>query len=78
MTLLGLSKRHLLVSVPREPVWRVMNMARLGCIADLGNTPGHVQHGSRRAFIAFVARHDAEIVEVRNPLPWTQVLCRAR
>ena len=31
---------HLLVSVPREPVWRGVNMARGAYIKDLGNTPG--------------------------------------
>lgn len=76
-TLLGLSKRHALVSVPREPVWRAMNMARGKCWIDLGNTPGHIQHWSRRDYISLLSRH-AEVVEVRSPLPWTQVLCRAK
>jgi SAM-dependent methyltransferase len=76
-TLLGLSKRYVLVSVPREPVWRVMNMARGKYWGDLGNTPGHIQHWSRSGFLAMLRRH-AEVVESRSPLPWTQVLCRAR
>lgn len=76
-TLVGRARRHLLVSVPREPLWRAMNLARGRYIADLGNTPGHLRHWSRRAFVALVERH-ARIVEVRSPLPWTQVLCRVR
>jgi 2-polyprenyl-3-methyl-5-hydroxy-6-metoxy-1,4-benzoquinol methylase len=76
-TLLGLAKRYLLVSVPREPIWRALNVARMSYLADLGNTPGHVQHWSRRAFLSFIEKR-AHIVEVRSPLPWTQVLCRAR
>jgi len=35
---------HLLVSVPREPLWRGLNMARGAYIKDLGNTPGHLNH----------------------------------
>lgn len=76
-TLLGLSRRYVLVSVPREPVWRAMNMARGKYWADLGNTPGHIQHWSKSGFLSML-REQAEVVEVRSPLPWTQALCRAR
>jgi len=34
------ARRWLLVSVPREPLWRVLNMARGAYLRDLGNTPG--------------------------------------
>jgi hypothetical protein len=30
--------------VPREPIWRIGNMARGRYLGDLGNTPGHIQH----------------------------------
>ena len=43
---------HLLVSVPREPLWRGLNMARGAYLKDLGNTPGHVNHWSKRSFTA--------------------------
>jgi len=71
------SSGYLLVSVPREPVWRIGNMARGRYLAQLGNTPGHVQHWSRRGFVRQVAEV-AEVVEVRAPLPWTMVLARVR
>ena len=45
------ARRHLLVSVPREPLWRALNVARGAYVRDLGNTPGHVNHWSRRAFV---------------------------
>jgi 2-polyprenyl-3-methyl-5-hydroxy-6-metoxy-1,4-benzoquinol methylase len=66
-----------IVSVPREPLWRALNLARLKYVGDVGNTPGHLNHWSRRGFIAFLERH-LEVLEVRSPLPWTMVLCRAR
>lgn len=75
--LTGLAKPYLLLSVPREPLWRALNVARGRYVNDLGNTPGHVQHWSRPAFLALVGRF-ADIVEVRSPLPWTMLLCRAR
>jgi len=65
-----------IVSVPREPLWCVLNVARLKYLPDLGNTPGHLNHWSRRAFLAFLERH-LEVIEVRSPLPWTMALCRA-
>ncbi len=45
------AKRHLLVSVPHEPLWRMLNVARGAYVRDLGNTPGHVNHWSRRGFV---------------------------
>lgn len=71
------SRGYLLVSVPREPIWRILNLARGRYLRDLGNTPGHVQHWSSRAFVDLLARR-VEIVAVRTPLPWTMALCRVR
>ncbi|MCX7512891.1 class I SAM-dependent methyltransferase [Frateuria hangzhouensis] len=73
----SLSRRHLLLSVPREPVWRALNLARGRYWKDLGNTPGHIQHWSRGAFLALIERH-LEVVAVRSPLPWTLVLGRVK
>jgi 2-polyprenyl-3-methyl-5-hydroxy-6-metoxy-1,4-benzoquinol methylase len=66
-----------IVSVPREPLWRALNVARLKYLGDLGNTPGHLNHWSRRGFVEFLGR-DLEVIEVRSPLPWTMALCRSR
>ena len=66
-----------ILSVPREPLWRALNIARLKYLGDLGNTPGHLNHWSRRAFVRFL-EPSFEVVEVRAPLPWTMALCRAR
>ncbi len=72
-----LANPYLLVSVPREPVWRVLNMVRGKYWSDLGNTPGHLQHWSKRAYLNTLARY-VDIVEVRSPMPWTMALCKAR
>jgi SAM-dependent methyltransferase len=70
-----LARPWLIVSVPREPLWRVLNLARGQYVRDLGNTPGHLNHWSRRAFTSWVSSR-LEIVEARAPLPWTMLLCR--
>jgi SAM-dependent methyltransferase len=67
--------RHLLVSVPREPLWRALNMLRGAYWPALGNTPGHLNHWSRRSFLRSLARL-GDPVAVRSPLPWTLVLVR--
>jgi 2-polyprenyl-3-methyl-5-hydroxy-6-metoxy-1,4-benzoquinol methylase len=66
---------HLLVSVPREPLWRALNMARGAYWRELGNTPGHLNHWSRRSFVELLSRH-GRVVEVRSPFPWTMLLVR--
>ncbi len=65
--------RHLLVSVPREPLWRGLNLARGAYWSDLGNTPGHLNHWSRRSFQALLSRH-GQVVQTRSPFPWTMLL----
>jgi 2-polyprenyl-3-methyl-5-hydroxy-6-metoxy-1,4-benzoquinol methylase len=69
------AERHLLVSVPREPLWRMLNMARGAYWPALGNTPGHLNHWSRRSLAKLLARH-GEVVELRSPFPWTMLLVR--
>lgn len=75
--LAGLARPWLLCSVPREPLWRLLNMARAKYLIDFGNTPGHVNHWSRKGFERFVSRR-FEIVQSLAPLPWTMLLCRRR
>ncbi len=69
------AERHLLVSVPREPLWRMLNMARGAYWRQLGNTPGHLNHWSRRSFVQMLSGY-GEIAELRTPFPWTMVLVR--
>lgn len=65
-----------LLSVPREPVWRAGNLARRRYVAAAGNTPGHVQHWGSRSFQRLVSDH-LRVVRVWQPLPWTMVLAEA-
>lgn len=69
------ARTHLLVSVPREPLWRVANLARGAYVRSLGNTPGHLNHWSRRAFLALLAGYGT-VEAAPAPPPWTVVLAR--
>ena len=69
------ARGHLLVSVPREPLWRGLNMARGAYWRHLGNTPGHVNHWSKVSFKSLLTQYGA-VEEIRSPFPWTMLLVR--
>ena len=66
---------YFLFSVPWEPVWRVGNVLSGRYLKNLGNTPGHIQHWSRRAFVRMIKSHFT-VLEVLKPFPWTMVLAK--
>ncbi|HEY3018950.1 MAG TPA: class I SAM-dependent methyltransferase [Solirubrobacteraceae bacterium] len=69
------ARRWLIVSVPREPLWRALNVARGAYLKDLGNTPGHLNHWSKRRFVQLLSRYGT-VAEARSPFPWTMLLVR--
>lgn len=76
LRLLSQTQAHyILLSVPREPIWRLLNMIRGKYLNALGNTPGHIQHWSKRGFIKMISNYITPEIII-NPLPWTMVLCR--
>lgn len=76
-TLQAIANPYLIISVPREPLWSVMNMVRGKYLRHWGNTPGHIQRWSKQQFVALVSRY-FEVIEVRLSIPWTMLLCRRR
>lgn len=72
-----LAHPYALISVPREPLWRILNFIRGAHVKNFGNSPGHIQHWSQRAFLKFTAT-EFEFLQVRAPIPWTIVLGRSR
>ncbi len=71
--LLRVSSRFVLLSVPREPLFRAANFLRGKYVKTLGNTPGHIQHWSAHGFARLIRQH-AAVRTVRTPFPWTLVL----
>lgn len=70
----ALCGKWLITSVPREPIWRALNMVRGKYLSDFGNTPGHIQHWSRDQFLGLLGSR-FRVHECRTPLPWTMALC---
>lgn len=73
-TLAHAANRALILTVPREPIWRALNMARGKYWSRLGNSHGHLQHWTRAGFLKFL-RSEVQVRASRAPLPWTQTLC---
>ncbi len=65
--------RALVLSVPREPVWRAAHLLAGRDVRALGNTPGHINHWSSGAFRRFVSEFGA-VRRVSRPFPWTVVV----
>lgn len=70
-------RRHLVVSVPREPLFRGCNLAAGRYVRDLGNTPGHLNHWSKGGFVRFISQV-AQVRAVTNPFPWTTIWATLR
>jgi len=68
---------RLLISVPREPLWRALNVCSGRYVGQAGNTPGHIQHWSTRAFVRLVEQRFT-LRALRTPVPWTMALCAPR
>ncbi|HSX35392.1 MAG TPA: class I SAM-dependent methyltransferase [Patescibacteria group bacterium] len=68
----------LVLGVPREPLWRALNMARGKYLGALGNTPGHLNRWSSLGIQRFVTKQFGPVEQARNPLPWTLVLAKKK
>lgn len=71
------TRHHVLVSTPREPIWQALNMVRGKYVTSLGNTPGHIQHWSSVGLCRKVSPW-FEVRAMRQPLPWTILLLSPR
>ncbi|MEE4193716.1 MAG: class I SAM-dependent methyltransferase [Anaerolineae bacterium] len=75
--LIRISRRDILVSVPNEPIWRILNMLRGKYWKHLGNTPGHLNHWSRTSFRKFLqSQSGAKLVQQKYPFPWQMIWLR--
>ena len=64
--------RFLLLSVPREPLWRISHVLAGRDLRAFGNTPGHINHWSARRFRQLVSRY-GRVRRLERPFPWTVV-----
>lgn len=67
------SNKYVILSVPNEPLWNVLNVARGKYLGNFGNTPGHVNHWSKKSFSNFVSKY-FKIRKIVRSLPWIIIL----
>jgi ubiquinone/menaquinone biosynthesis C-methylase UbiE len=66
------SKKFCIISVPEEPLWRILNILRGKYLRNFGNTPGHVQHWSASSISRLVKEY-FDNIEVVKSVPWVFV-----
>ncbi|OPX65122.1 MULTISPECIES: class I SAM-dependent methyltransferase [unclassified Methanoregula] len=70
-----ISRKYILFSVPNEPYFRLANILRAKYVGSGGNTPGHINHWSKRKFEDLLKSHGLKIRECRTSYLWTLALC---
>jgi SAM-dependent methyltransferase len=73
--LIHFSSQHLLLTVPLEPWFRIMNLLRGRDLGRLGNHPEHVNLWGLRSFRKFVSPH-VEIARAYTVFPFIIVVAR--
>lgn len=71
--LFRVARRYVVISVPHEPIWRIMNMLRLKYLKSFGNTPGHIHHWSPASLKKLIARF-GKVKKIYTSMPWIIVL----
>ncbi|MBA3724091.1 MAG: class I SAM-dependent methyltransferase [Candidatus Levybacteria bacterium] len=69
------TSKHIILSVPNEPLFTIQRFLRGKNMMKLGDHPEHIQHWNSGTFRAFVA-DQLTIKEVKTPLPWTMVIAK--
>lgn len=68
------AREELILSVPVEPLWRILNVLRCKNLPSLGNSPGHVNHWSGGGFLRFLSRR-CRVSDYKVTLPWIIAVC---
>ncbi len=69
-----ISDKYLILSVPHEPFFRLMNFMRGRNLRQWGNDPGHIQHFSINTFRSLITKHRLRILDIKYPYPWLCIL----
>jgi ubiquinone/menaquinone biosynthesis C-methylase UbiE len=75
--LFRVSSGFVVISVPNEPLWRILNMMRGKYISSLGNTPGHINHWSPRTMTNLISQY-GDVFGVYLPIPWIVIFANLR
>ena len=71
------TSKHLILSVPNEPLFTVQRFLRGKNMLKLGDHPEHINHWNAGSFRKFIA-DQLRVKDVKTPLPWTMVVAVKR
>ncbi len=71
------SRKYVVISVPNEPMWRVLNMLRLRYINNFGNTPGHINHFNSKILNCELTKF-GDVLRIYKPIPWLIALVKVK
>lgn len=71
--LFRVASKYVIVSVPNEPLWRILNILRGKYLKSLGNTPGHLNHWSSAQIKKLLSKY-GRVIKLYTPIPWTIVM----
>ena len=75
--LFRVSRKYVVISIPDEPLWRILNCLRGRYLKDWGNTPGHINHWSTLKIRRLISKYGV-VRAVYNPMPWIIVLAEVQ
>jgi len=70
------ARSYVLISVPLEPWFCIVNFLRGKYIRSWGNHPEHVNHWTFAGFIRFVEDQGFSVIQSGVSFPWSMVLAR--
>ena len=72
-----ITDEYAVISVPNEPLWHILNLARGKYLKDWGNGPGHINHWAPKSFRSLCEKY-FDVVEMKLPVPWIICLLKKR
>lgn len=75
--LADMAEEHLVLTVPNEPWFQLMNLVRGRDLIRLGNHPEHINHWNKKTFAEFVEPY-AEVISVQTRFPFVILTARPR
>lgn len=75
--LVDMAEEHLVLTVPNEPWFQLMNLVRGRDLIRLGNHPEHINHWNKKTFAEFVEPY-AEVISVQTRFPFVILTARPR
>lgn len=68
-----IGKKHILLSVPNEPIFSFSNLIRGKNIKNLGRSPEHLQFWNTKRFVKFISPK-IRIKTIKKSFPWVIIL----